>query len=209
MRKKGKFKLLKVLCFPNSCISSFWQTEPHQLFPITWLTLQVFLVLLQQPVENSKTLQNGAFNLLDICQMTQHQTKHYVTFYFNIKYINKASAGGIRSMCTYSYTHIQDIYACRTQTHYQAYNSAHKIKSNKRRCSHLKHVLLGPMPVYKTGNTITKQCSSSAQSVLSQVIWVQLNQWLMYICKYMSLKWCNRSPIKSHMRSFFSKNTTL
>lgn len=29
-----------------------------------------------------------------------------VKFYFCIKYINKASAGGIRSMCTYSYTHI-------------------------------------------------------------------------------------------------------
>ena len=48
-----------------------------------------------------------------------------VRFYFNIKYINKASAGGIRSMYTDSYTHI---HVCRTQTHLIAYNSPHKIE---------------------------------------------------------------------------------
>lgn len=56
-----------------------------------------------------------------------------VKFYFYIKYINKASAGGIRSMCTFSDTHM---YVCRTQTHRQAY-TPHNINQNDGSCSHL------------------------------------------------------------------------
>lgn len=59
--------------------------------------------------------------------------KDDVKFYFYIKYINKASAGGIRSMCTFSDTHM---YVCRTQTHRQAY-TPHNINQNDGSCSHL------------------------------------------------------------------------
>lgn len=83
--------------------------------------------------------------------------KRDVKFYFNIKYINKASASGIRSMCTYSYTHPHN----RGLKRYQAYDSPHTIKKqNDGSCSHLENMVriymwFGPMPELDTGHMIT------------------------------------------------------
>lgn len=64
-------------------------------------------------------------------------TKCDVKFYFYIKYINKASAGGIRSMCTYSDTHI---YMCAGLKHTNRH-TVHPTKYRRKKqidgsCSH-------------------------------------------------------------------------
>lgn len=81
-------------------------------------------------------------------------------FYFYIKYINKASAGGIRSMCKFSDTHM---YVCRTQTHRQAY-TPHNINQNDGSCSHLgmntDWVLPAPVPTSNTGHMIIRSTAA-------------------------------------------------
>lgn len=61
-------------------------------------------------------------------------------FYFSIKYINKASAGDGRSMCTDShpYTHTLEYAVCGTQTYKEAYNSQRKFSEKKKKKREIK-----------------------------------------------------------------------
>lgn len=139
-----------------------------------------------------------------------------VKFYFCIKYINKASAGGIRSMCTYSYTHIHvhvglNPGATRHRNHQTKYSHLKNWKKKKKRW----HTVVVVAAIWENKISFMDQCLCTSQVMWSQealqhlcknttkkichnrtqLIWDQPSH--RSHCSDMSLIWCKNIPFKS------------